>query len=60
MQKVVQLSVIRNQRDHDLAAAWDRFAEAMERSKRSLKFEDGIAAGKLYREFMELAARKAS
>lgn len=55
--KVVQISVVRERRALSVEAAWQRYVDAMNRSKETLKLEDGIAAAKAYREFVELYAR---
>jgi hypothetical protein len=57
MRKVVELSVIKRQRSQSLEAAWERFVAADRLAKTSLQLEDGIAAGKAYREFLELTTR---
>jgi hypothetical protein len=51
--KVVQLTVVKQQREASQEALWQRFADLSELSKRTGKLEDGIAAGKAYREFCE-------
>lgn len=53
MTKVVQLTVVKQQREASQEALWQRFAELQERSKQTLDINDGIAAGKAYREFCE-------
>lgn len=53
MNKVVQLTVVKQQREASQEALWQRFAEATEKAKTTGKLEDGIAAGKAYREFLE-------
>lgn len=58
MGKVVFIEEAARQRDVSVNEAWDRFVAAMQKSKETLRVEDGIAAGKAYREFVELFARK--
>ncbi len=53
MSKVVQLTVVKQQREVSQEALWQRFAELKERSERTLDFRDALAAGKAYREFCE-------
>ena len=60
MQKIVQLSIVKQERRLSVEEAWQRFAEASERAKQTLSIEDGIAAGKAYAAFCELFTRKAS
>jgi hypothetical protein len=40
--------------DARMAEAWDAYAKAMIKGRESLQVEDGLAAGRLYREFIEL------
>lgn len=58
MGKVVFIEAAAKQRDVTVQEAWDRYVAAMLKSKDTLLVEDGIAAGKAYREFVELFARK--
>lgn len=58
MNKVVQLISVRQERQLSLEEAWDRFVAANLKAKDTLKIEDGIAASKAYREFLDLADRK--
>jgi hypothetical protein len=51
--KIVQLTVVKQQREASQETLWQRFADLSELSKRTGKLEDGIAAGKAYREFCE-------
>ena len=53
MNKVVNLTVVKRQREVSQEALWQRFAELSETAKATGKLEDGIAAGKAYREFCE-------
>ncbi len=58
MGKVVFIEEVAKQRDVSVHEAWDRFVAAMQKSKETLRVEDGIAAGRAYRQFVELFARK--
>ena len=58
MGKVVFIEEAARQRDVSVQEAWDRYVAAMLKSKDTLRIEDGIAAGKAYRQFVELFARK--
>ncbi len=51
---VVSIASARAGRDRSVGAAWERFVEAQERSKRTLSIADGIAAGKAYAAFLSL------
>lgn len=53
MKNVVSLAIVRRERETSQEALWQRFVELQEISKRSGRFEDGIAAGKAYCEFCE-------
>lgn len=55
--KVISLKVATERRDVTVEQAWDRFVSAMQRSKETLRIEDGIAAGRAYRQFLEMYAR---
>ena len=57
MAKVISLKVATERRDVTVEQAWDRFIAAMQRSKETLRIEDGIAAGKAYRQFLDVFAR---
>lgn len=59
MAKVISLKVATERRDVTVEQAWDRFIAAMQRSKETLRIEDGIAAGKAYRQFLDVFARNA-
>lgn len=52
-ERVVTLSIVKQQREASQEALWQRFVELQERSKASLDIQDGIAAAKAYREFCE-------
>ena len=54
MKKVTDLRLVRNDRLITVEEAWDRYVSAMERSKETLRLEDGIAAGKAYADFVRL------
>lgn len=56
---VVSIISARVRRDEEVAAAWDRFVVAQQRSKQTLDQADGIAAGKAYADFVELFVRRA-
>lgn len=56
--KLINLSVVRQERRLSEAEAWQRYVDAVERSKATLKLEDGIAAGKAYVAFLEVSARR--
>jgi len=58
MGKVVFIEEAARQRDVTVHEAWDRYVAAMQKSKETLRVEDGIAAGRAYRLFVELFARK--
>ena len=53
MTKIVQLSIVKQQREDSQETLWQRFVEASERSKETLKLEDGLTAGRAYRAFCE-------
>jgi hypothetical protein len=53
LKNVVQLTVVKQQREVSQEALWQRFAELKQRSEQTLDINDGIAAGKAYREFCE-------
>lgn len=53
MQKIVQLSIARQARSETQEAAWQRFVDAQEKAKATLRIEDGIAAGHAFRTFVE-------
>jgi len=57
MAKVISLKVATERRDVTVEQAWDRFISAMQKSKETLRLEDGIAAGKAYRQFLDVFAR---
>ncbi|MCC6481350.1 MAG: hypothetical protein IT554_02945 [Sphingomonadaceae bacterium] len=53
MKNVVSLAIVRRERETSQEALWQRFVELQEISKRSGRFEDGIAAAKAYCAFCE-------
>jgi hypothetical protein len=53
MSEIISLSVVRREREASQEALWQRFVELQEISKRSGRFEDGIAAAKAYCAFCE-------
>ena len=57
MGELISLKVATERRDVTVEQAWDRYIAAMQRSKETLRIEDGIAAGKAYRQFLDLYAR---
>lgn len=60
MKKVVDLKVVRHERAASAEDAWARFVAATMTAKTTLRIEDGIAAGKAYREFVESFVRPTS
>ena len=54
MSKVVQFKLVEQERKLSAEEAWQRFAMLQQRSKETLKFEDGMAAAKAFREFLDL------
>ena len=58
MNKLVSLSAIREVRQASVEAAWQRFVAADRKAKETLQFEDGLAARRAYREFLELFGGK--
>lgn len=57
MADIIHIAVARDRRDESAEAAWRRFADLSQKSKETLTLEDGLAAGRAYREFLELYAR---
>lgn len=57
MAKVISLRVATERRDVTVEQAWDRYVAAMQKSKETLRIEDGIAAGRAYRQFLDAFAR---
>ena len=58
MSKVVHLRLVEQERKLTAEEAWQRFAALQQRSKETLRFEDGQAAAKAYREFLDLYVGK--
>jgi hypothetical protein len=57
MGEVVRIEVAVERRGVSLEQAWDRYLAAMQKSKETLRIEDGIAAGKAYVDFLDTCAR---
>lgn len=57
MTNVVRLAVARQERTQTQEALWQRFVDLMQHSKDTLRLEDGIAAQKAYRAFLEFDTR---
>lgn len=57
MGKVVNIQEAAKRRQETVEQAWERYVSAMAKSKETLRIEDGIAAGKAYRQFLEVVAR---
>jgi hypothetical protein len=57
MGKVVNIREAAKRRQETVEQAWERYVSAMTKSKETLRIEDGIAAGKAYRQFLEVVAR---
>lgn len=60
MSKVVQLIVVKEQRQFSVEEAWQRYVTAAEKAKATLSLDDGIAAGKAFADFCQMFDRKAS
>lgn len=60
MGEVVNIREAAKRKKESVEQAWQRYVEAMLRSKETLRIEDGIEAGKAYREFLEMFAGRAS
>lgn len=60
MTKVVNLSIVKREREVSIEEAWQRFVDAQERAKATLALVDGIAAGKAFAAFCNMFERKAS
>jgi len=54
---LISLDGARSAKNVTAEAAWQRFVDAKLLSEKTLKLEDGIAAGKAFRDFCELFAR---
>lgn len=57
MGEIVSINIAAKRRDETLEQAWERFVSLQRRSQSTLELTDGIAAGRAYREFLELCAR---
>jgi hypothetical protein len=57
MGKIVSIAALRQEKSVTLEIAWQRFVDAKLLSEKTLDLQDGIAAGKAYRDFCELVAR---
>lgn len=57
MSKVVNLRVVKQERAVSQEALWQRFVDAQEKSKATLRIEDGVAAGKAYAAFCQAFLR---
>lgn len=60
MTKVVELSIVKEQRRLSVEEAWQRFTIASDKAKSTGDIQDGIEAGKRYADFLELFVRRAS
>lgn len=54
MTKLVQLSIVKQERRLSVEEAWEAFVEADAKAKQTLLLEDGLRARRAYREFLEL------
>lgn len=59
MSNVVRIADIREQRRLTQEEAWEIYVAAQDKAKRTLRLEDGIAAGKAWGEFIALFVRNA-
>ncbi len=57
MSEIIQLSVVREQRQVSVEEAWNRFAEAKKQAEATLRLEDGLRANKCLREFFAACER---
>lgn len=53
MSEIVHLAAARNERQQSQDVLWQQFVDAQRLAQTSLKLEDGIAAGKAFRVFVE-------
>lgn len=58
MGELIFIDVAAKRKDGNVQAAWDRYLAAREMAERSRDVSDGIAAGKAWREFLDLFAGK--
>jgi hypothetical protein len=56
--KIVELKIVKQDREASVEAAWQRFVAADRKAKETLIFADGVAARRAYREFLELFGGK--
>ncbi len=54
MGEVFFIDVAKRQKDQTVQAAWDAYVVARDKAERSNDVADGIAAGKAWREFLDL------
>lgn len=58
MSKVVDLAAARDARAVKVEELWERYIEAAKNAQRTLALEDGIRAGRAYREFLQRFERE--
>ncbi len=51
MSKVIQLKVVKQQREVSQEVLWQRFVDAKLKAESSLQMQDGIAAGKAFADY---------
>lgn len=54
MGQLVFIDVAKRQKDQSVQAAWDAYVVARERAEKSSDVMDGVAAGKAWRDFLDL------
>lgn len=52
--QLVFIDVAKRQKDQSVQAAWDAYVVARERAEKSNDVMDGVAAGKAWRDFLDL------
>jgi hypothetical protein len=57
LNNVVRLITAKTERQSTLDEAWQRWLDLNAKAKESQDINDGLAAGRAYREFMDLSAR---
>lgn len=57
MAKVIELSVVKQERRLSVEEAWNRFAEAKKKAEETLKLEDGLASNRALKEFYAACER---
>lgn len=57
MAQLISIEGGKSLRHLSLEQAWDKFLAANHKAKQTLQIEDGIAAGKAYADFIDLAGR---